>query len=216
MCVAISQHTKYCVAVRECLWFTVTNHRPIRRLLQIKENLDMVRFVGVIFKENSLSKSELIDGKPLELVMRFVSQQDWFLHRTSRNEMMADVPGRWGHHQLYAEWHESEETLDVSCNLDISFDNIQLSEVTTLTSLLNQDLWLGHFVACEKTHTIKIKHKLMLRGAGGATPEQIEDIIEILLGEAEQAFPTIYQVLNGPYAARDIVPFGMIQSHGHA
>ena len=41
-------------------------------------------------------------------------------------------------------------------------------------------------------------------------------MIEIVLGEAEQAFPTIYQVLNGPYAARDIVNFGMTNTHGQA
>ena len=163
-----------------------------------------------------MSFSELIDTKPLELVKQFVNQQDWFLHQTKLNQLIADVPGRWGQHQLCVEWFESEETLDVVCILDIKFDNIQLSEVTTLTSLLNQDLWLGHFVACERTNIIKLRHKLMLRGAGGASPEQIEDVIEIVLGEAEQAFPTIYQVLNGPYAARDIVNFGMVQSHGHA
>ena len=163
-----------------------------------------------------MGNSEFINARPLELVAQFACQQEWFLHRTNINELIADVPGRWGQHQLCAEWFETEELLDVSCNLDITFDTIQLSEVTTLTSLLNQDLWLGHFVACERTNTIKIKHKLMLRGAGGASPEQVEDVIEILLGEAEQAFPTIYQVLNGPYAARDIVPFGMIQSLGHA
>jgi hypothetical protein len=163
-----------------------------------------------------LGNSELLNAHPLELVAHFACHQEWFVHRTNMYELIADVPGKWGQHQLCAEWFETEETLDVSCNLDITFDNIQLSEVTTLTSLLNQELWLGHFIACERTNTIKIKHKLMLRGAGGASPEQIEDVIEILLGEAEQAFPTIYQVLNGPYAARDIVPFGMIQSHGHA
>tara|TARA_A100001011_G_C14205245_1_gene797488 strand:+ start:477 stop:968 length:492 start_codon:yes stop_codon:yes gene_type:complete len=163
-----------------------------------------------------LGNFELINATPLELVAQFAYQQEWFLHRININELIVEVPGRWGLHQLCAKWFETEETLDVSCNLDITFDNIQLSEVTTLTSLLNQELWLGHFVACERTNTIKIKHKLMLRGASGASPEQIEDVIEILLGEAEQAFPTIYQVLNGPYAARDIVQFGMIQSHGHA
>ena len=163
-----------------------------------------------------MGNSEFINARPLELVAQFACQQEWFLHRANINQLIADVPGRWGRHQLCAEWFETEEILDVSCNLDITFDSIQLSEVTTLTSLLNQDLWLGHFVACERTNTIKIKHKLMLRGAGGASPEQVEDVIEILLGEAEQAFPTIYQVLNGPYAARDIVPFGMIQSLGHA
>ena len=163
-----------------------------------------------------MSTSDLLYAKPLELVARFASRQEWFLHRTNIDRLIADVPGRWGQHQFCAEWYGIEETLDVSCNLDITFDNIQLSEVTTLTSLLNQDLWLGHFIACESTNTIKIKHKLMLRGAGGASPEQIEDVIEILLGEAEQAFPTIYQVINGPYAARDIVRFGMTQSHGQA
>ena len=172
----------------------------------------LIFYVG----KSYLSITELIDEDPLDLVMRFVNQQDWFLHRTKSNKLIVDVPGRWGQHQLCVEWFESEETLDLSCNLDIRFDNIQLSEVTTLTSLLNQDLWLGHFIACERTNMIKIRHKLMLRGAGGASPEQIEDVIEIVLGEAEQAFPTIYQVLNGPYAARDIVNFGMTNNHGHA
>ena len=163
-----------------------------------------------------MGNSELINARPLELVAQFACQHEWFVHRKNGNDLIADVPGRWGQHQLFAEWFEIEETLDLSCNLDITFDNIQLAEVTTLTSLLNQDLWLGHFVACERSNSIKIRHKLLLRGAGGASPEQIEDVIEILLGEAEQAFPTIYQVLNGPYAARDVVPFGMIQSHGQA
>ena len=103
--------------------------------------------------------------------MRFVKQREWFLHRNNINELIADVPGRWGQHQLHIKWFESEETLDVSCNLDITFDKIQLSEVTMLTSLLNQDLWLGHFVAWERTNTIKVRHKLMLRGAGGASPD---------------------------------------------
>ena len=97
----------------------------------------------------------------MELVAQFACQQEWFLHRTNINELIADVPGRWGQHQLCAEWFETEELLDVSCNLDITFDTIQLSEVTTLTSLLNQDLWLGHFVACERTNTIKIKQQII-------------------------------------------------------
>ena len=55
----------------------------------------------------------------------------------------------------------------------------------------------------------------MLRGAGGASPEQI-GCNRNCFGRGRTGLPTIYQVLNGPYAARDIVTFGMIQSHGHA
>ena len=87
-----------------------------------------------------MGTSELMDAEPLDLVMQFVNKQDWFLHRNKLNGLIADVPGRWGKHQLCVEWFECEETLDVSCNLDLSFDKFQLSEVTTLTSLLNQDL----------------------------------------------------------------------------
>ena len=69
-----------------------------------------------------MSISDFIDAKPIDLVMRFVKQQGWFLHSNNINELIADVPGRWGQHQLHIEWFESEETLDVSCNLDITFD----------------------------------------------------------------------------------------------
>ena len=164
----------------------------------------------------SFNKFDLLASNPIDQVAEFVTSQNWFLHRSSAASMMAEVPGRWGHHKLLADWYNDEEVLDVSCVLDLTFDDIQISEVNTLISLLNQELWLGHFIINEGNYSIKLSHKLMLRGTEGATAEQIEDIIEILLGEAEQAFPTIYQVLNGPYAARDIVPLGMTQSHGQA
>ena len=48
-----------------------------------------------------------------------------------------------------------------------------------------------------------MRHTLPLRGAGGATPEQIEDVVDIMLGECEYCFPAIYQVAQGQLSAND-------------
>ena len=59
---------------------------------------------GLVYvRKSELSISDFIDAKPIDLVMRFVKQREWFLHRNNINELIADVPGRWGQHQLHIE-----------------------------------------------------------------------------------------------------------------
>ena len=35
-------------------------------------------------------------GDPIELVARFVVQQDWYLKQTHADGLVVDVPGQWG------------------------------------------------------------------------------------------------------------------------
>ena len=61
-----------------------------------------------------------------------------------------------------------------------------------------------------------MRHTLALRGAGGATPEQIEDVVDIMLGECEQNFPAIYQVAHGTMQATDAAAIVMMPTMGEA
>lgn len=136
-------------------------------------------------------------GDPIELVSAFVSRQDWYLHRTSRDCVRAEVPGRWGQYQLQVNWQPESEALMVRCHLELSLEEGVAEQMALLLGRLNQSLWLGHFSLDEQLGVIALRHTLTLRGAGGATPEQVEDVVDILLGQAEQAFPIIYRQAFG-------------------
>ena len=46
--------------------------------------------------------------------------------------------------------------------------------------------------------------------AGGATPEQIEDVVDIILGESELAYPVLYQVAVGEIAPAEAAKLTLI------
>ena len=138
---------------------------------------------------------------PIELVSRFVTQHDWYLRQSARNAILADVPGEWSHYQLSVTWQAEAEALVVICHLDLPYIEEHQEAVIQVSAMLNQELWLGHFVYDQSNDRLSLRHTLPLRGAGGATAEQIEDLVDIILGESELAYPVLYQVAVGELAA---------------
>jgi len=88
--------------------------------------------------------------------------------------------------------------------------------VIQVSAKLNQELWQGHFVYDQSSDRLSLRHTLPLRGAGGATAEQIEDLVDIILGESELAYPVLYQVAVGELAAADAVGLTLVAHQGEA
>ena len=57
---------------------------------------------------------------------------------------------------------------------------------------------------------------MCIRDSGGATPEQVEDVVDIMLGECEQVYPAIYQVVTGTLNAGDAATAVMMVTEGEA
>ena len=110
---------------------------------------------------------EMILEDPIELVSRLVIAQDWFLKQTSAHALLADVPGRWGHYQLLADWHADTEVLNVEARLDVLVDRKDELAVQRLLAELNTELYLGHFQLSPDRQHIILRCRLPLRGAGG-------------------------------------------------
>ncbi len=155
-------------------------------------------------------------GDPIELVTRFVINQDWLLQRRAENAVLVEVPGKWCDYQLAVTWQHNEEAMQVTCRIDIQCDAVRLGEIALLAALLNQQIFMGHLALDVCTGELELRHTLPLRGAGGATPEQIEDVVDIMLGECEHCFPAIYQVANGQLLATDAAAAVMFTTEGEA
>ncbi len=142
---------------------------------------------------------EMILGDPIEMVSRFVVAQDWFLKQTSAHGVLADIPGKWGHYQLLAEWHDDAEILSVETRLDFMIEDVSDLSILGMLAELNKSLFIGHFQLSNDKQQIILRYRLPLRGAGGVTPEQIEDVVDILLTQCEQAAPVLCQPIYGQH-----------------
>jgi hypothetical protein len=156
--------------------------------------------MAVIRTSALTQQSEEQLGHPVDLVSCFAARQEWHVRRTDRNMLTADVPGHWSHYHLQVTWQDYDETLRLDCGLELPVDDGAFQRLALVICLLNQHLFLGHFVIAPDTGAVELSYRLPLRGAGGATPEQIEDVIDILLGQCEQAFPALLHALenDGP------------------
>ena len=102
------------------------------------------------------------------------------------------------------------------CRIDVHVDEEHLGELALLAALLNQNLYIGHLALDVNACELELRHTLALRGAGGATPEQIEDVVDIMLGECEHCYPAIYQVANHGALATDAADLAMFTTEGEA
>ena len=159
---------------------------------------------------------EILLGDPIELVTRFVTTQDWLLQQRGENAVLAEVPGKWCDYQLAVTWQHNEEAMQVTCRIDVKCDKSRFGEIGLLAALLNQQIFMGHLALDVETGELELRHTLPLRGAGGATPEQIEDVVDIMLGECEYCFPTIYQVAQGQLSATEAAAAAFFTTEGEA
>jgi hypothetical protein len=155
-------------------------------------------------------------GDPIELVTRFVTNHDWLLQRRAENAVLAEVPGKWCDYQLAVTWQGHEEAMQVTCRIDVQCETHRVGELALLAALLNQQIFMGHLALDLTNGELELRHTLPLRGAGGATPEQVEDVVDIMLGECEYCFPAIYQVANGALSAGEAVASVMMTTEGEA
>ena len=155
-------------------------------------------------------------GNPIELVTQFVIDQDWLLQRRAENEVLVEVPGKWSDYQLAVTWQHNEEAMLVTCRIDVQCDESRLGDIALLAALLNQQVFMGHLALDIGTGELELRHTLPLRGAGGATPEQIEDVVDIMLGECEYCFPAIYQVARNLLSANDAAIAASFTTDGEA
>ena len=103
----------------------------------------------------------------------------------------------------------------VVCRIDVPADRAQLGELACLPHFSTSSSISG-IGAGSVDLRARTPDTLALRGAGGATPEQVEDVVDIMLGECEQVYPAIYQVVSGALNAGDAATAVMITEGGVA
>lgn len=155
-------------------------------------------------------------ANPIELLERFVDVNDWRLHHASANEISVEVPGKWSDYHLTMTWQDKFSALHINAMLDIFIIDQQMDAAREVLSTINQNIWMGHFDLLDDDGSIVFRHNLPLRGTGGATPEQMEDLVDITLGECERAYPALFQIATGVVSAEIASATALMETAGSA
>lgn len=164
----------------------------------------------------SATTSEQTPLNPLDIVEQFVTANDWPFDRRSDEEMAVEVPGKWCDYSLFFAWREDINALHFTCAFDMKVQSDKRVQVNELLVTLNERMWLGYFGLWAEEGVPMFRHALLLHDAGGASLEQIEDLVDIVLSECERYYPAFQFVIWGGKSAQDAIAAALLDTVGEA
>lgn len=156
-------------------------------------------------------------SSPIGLLEELFFQFDWSYERLAEGEIAAEVQGRWCAYQMYALWRSDLECFMFSTLIDLKIAPDKRTDVEVLLSKLNPRILLGHFEVSPEDEVPAYRYSLTLSGnPGGATLEQIEEIIGAAVTECDRLYPALQFVLWGGKSPDEALMAAMLDTHGEA
>ena len=154
-------------------------------------------------------------SNPLEVVEHLAAGNNWPFERAGEDEVAIIVTGRWTNYQISFTWMSEIEALHLACAFDMRIGELRLPEVLQLVSLINEQLWIGHFDIWQKNGVVMFRHALLLAGVN-ASGRQCEAVLGAALDACERYFPAFQFVVWAGKSAREAMESAMFETSGEA
>jgi len=165
----------------------------------------------------SLSMETVVGvANPLDIAEEIVQANQWAHDRASDEELIVEISGRWCDYRLLFLWQREISALLFSCSFEMKVPKARRGAILELLAAINERLWLGHFDLVTDDQSPAFRQGVLLRGAGGASVEQLEDLVDIAVTECERFYPAFQFVLWGGKPAEEAIAAAMIDPVGEA
>ena len=131
-------------------------------------------------------------ANPLDRIEHFASANDWSFERSGDDELTISVGGGWCDYHVSFSWMEDLEAVHLACAFDLKVSEPRKLEVMRLLSLVNEQLWIGHFDIWPHEGVIIFRNSHLLTGGADVSPQQCE----ALLRSATESCDVYYQAFQ--------------------
>jgi hypothetical protein len=153
---------------------------------------------------------------PLDVVERLASHKHWIFDRFEPDEMSVSVAGRWTDYQVAFTWIEDVEALHVACAFDLKVPERRRQEVLQLVSLINEQLWVGHFDLWSAENVVMFRHALLLSGGAEPGQGQCEMLMKSAIDACERHYQAFQFVIWAGKSAREALDSVLFETEGEA
>src|SRR5665213_1668087 len=110
-------------------------------------------------------------GNPIDLAEEIVLANQWSHDRSSDEELLVEIAGKWSDYRLLFIWQREIVALHFSCSFDMKVPKARRVAVLELLAAINERLWLGHFDLVSDDLSPAFRQGVLLRGAAGAAQQ---------------------------------------------
>jgi len=155
-------------------------------------------------------------ANPLDTIEQIIGSNGWPCDRRGECEVSAEVSGQWSEYMLYFNWSAEMSAMHFTCAFGLKVPERRREALHELLALANERLWIGHFGIGSEDGIPAFHHSVLLRGAAGASPESLEDMLDIALTECERFFPAFHFTISEGKPPIESLEAAMLECAGEA
>ncbi len=156
------------------------------------------------------------DIHPIDIVEHLAEHHDWDFDRIADDQIAMAVEGQWRTYSITLAWSPSDETLRMVCTFEMEPPDDKLPGLYEVLNHANDQCWAGAFTYWDEQKLMVYRYGLVMSGAQGVSPEQIDTLIGAAVVNAERFYPAFQLVVWGGRPPSDAMQVAIAEAYGRA
>ena len=165
----------------------------------------------------ALSEHDLSDDlHPIDMVEHIAAHHDWDFDRIGDDQIAMAIEGQWRTYSITLAWSGHDQTLRIVCTFEMEPPEDRLPVLYEMLNHVNDRCWSGAFTWWDAQKLVVWRYGLVMAGAPGATPEQIDTLLSAAVMSAERYYPAFQLAIWGDQSPRDAMQVAIAEAYGRA
>ncbi len=153
---------------------------------------------------------------PVDIIEHIAALNDWNFERQDADEISISVRGSWTDFHVSFNWMEDLESLHIACAFDLKVPANRKAEVKHLISLINEQLWIGHFDIWSGEGVVLFRNSHLLTGGADMSPPQCEALLRSATDSCDLYYQAFQFVVWAGKSAAEALSQVMFETVGEA
>lgn len=156
------------------------------------------------------------DLHPIDIVEHLAEHHEWDFDRIADDQIAMAVEGQWRTYSITLAWSHADETLRMVCTFEMEPPDEKLPALYEVLNHANDQCWAGAFTYWKEQKLMVYRYGLVMSGAQGVSPEQVDTLIGAAFLNAERFYPAFQLVVWGDRPASDAMQVAIAEAYGRA
>jgi hypothetical protein len=156
------------------------------------------------------------NSNPVDVIEHVAALEDWIFERSGDDEITVSIQGKWCDYHVSFSWMEDVEALHLACAFDLKVGEPRKAEATRLITLVNEQMWLGHFDLWSGEGLVMYRHSLLLAGGAEPSARQVEAMLTGAIDACDRYYQAFQFVVWAGRTAQEALEGALFETMGRA
>ncbi len=153
---------------------------------------------------------------PVDVIEHIAALHDWTFERAGEDEITISVAGGWSDYHVSFSWMEEKEAIHLACAFDLKVPDTRIVEVMRLLTMVNEQMWIGHFDLWSAEGVIMFRQALLLSGGAEPNAHQVERLLLTAIEACDRYFQAFQFVVWAGKDAGEALDGALFETVGEA